>query len=325
MSSSTVIVILFSVVTSCAALLVDPFGDRDYVRFCKHPRYPFHPHSPKLLNDITAFEGPPRTLWQTEQPYEKYLPEVVRSTRNKWSALNNDIVMKYMGDEEALAFVEANFDKSVLDAFNGFPLGVMRADLWRYLVVYTYGGMYADVDVEPNVPIRDWFKGEKGWQSCSMVVGQENSVHLSQWAFAATPKHPALKAVIDLVVDRYQKGLKLNYTNFVHYHTGPGVFTTGIHNYASQTSTSCELVPGDAWMATGTRMCFLSEGRFYDVVHNLFGSTNESFMAEFGSWLFEASSLVNYENFTKERDDVMDSNKGETTPRDVPCRCTPVR
>jgi hypothetical protein len=319
MTYSTVGVILFNAVTSCVALLVhsevDPFGDRDYVHSCKQPRRPYHPFSSKLLDDITPFSGPPRILWQTEKQYEKDLPEVVTSIRRKWSALNNGIEMKYMGDEEALAFVEANFDKSVLDAFKGFPLGVMRADFWRYLVVYTYGGMYADVDVEPNVSISEWFRDEKNWQRCSMVVGQENAVHLSQWTFAATPKHPALKEVIDLIVARYQEGIKLDYQHFVHYHTGPGVFTNGIHKYASRTSTSCEsmpacpgIMPGHAWMTTGTRMCFLSEGSFSQVVHNRFGSRDANFTKEFGSW-------------TKERDDLVDSNKRQSHPRNVPCRC----
>lgn len=312
----TVVVLLLSAATSCVALVAhsetDPFGDRDYVLFCKSPRHPFHPYSRQLLDNITAFSEPPSTLWQTEKPYEKDLPEFVAQVRNKWSSLNNEIGMRYMGDEEALAFVEENFDKSVLDAFKGFPLGVMRADFWRYLVVYTYGGMYADVDVEPNVPIRDWLEDENGWQRCSMVVGQENSVHISQWTFAATPKHPALKAVIDLIVDRYQAGLKLNYTHFVHYHTGPGVFTTAIHKYASRTSTSCESIPGEAWMTTGTRICFLPEGRFHQVVHNRFGSKDENFTKEFGSW-------------TQERDHMMDSNKREKIPRNVPCRCTHAR
>ncbi|CAK0897830.1 unnamed protein product [Prorocentrum cordatum] len=124
-------------------------NDRHYAKLCVNPA---QHHSSS--DNVTRFDGPPRVLWQTEKQIEKELPDVVNSMRKKWVDLNKDIEMKYMDDGEALAFVEANFDKSVLDAFKGFPLGVMRADFWRYLVVYTYGGVYADVDdgtpVAPN-------------------------------------------------------------------------------------------------------------------------------------------------------------------------------
>lgn len=36
--------------------------------------------------------------------------------------------------------------------------GVLRADLFRYLVLMKYGGYYADVDVTCNTPIDKWFE-----------------------------------------------------------------------------------------------------------------------------------------------------------------------
>jgi mannosyltransferase OCH1-like enzyme len=329
MNSATLVSIIFLCVESCIALLAhseDPriehqhfeearFEDRHYVKACARPSQ-HHIHT----NDVTLFGGPPRTLWQTEKKLEKDLPDVVTSMRNKWSHLNRDIEMKYMSDEEALAFVEANFDKSVLDAFRGFPLGVMRADFWRYLVVYTYGGVYADVDVEPSKPIRDWLSNgnnfnpataEQNWRHCSMVVGQENAVDISQWTFAATPKHPALKVVIDLIVDRYKAGVDTNYTHFVHYHTGPAVFTAGIHMYASQTSTECKVGPAQSWVISGTQICVLRKDLFYKLITNHYGSINANFSSVLGSW-------------TDERDHILDSKKREMMyhPNNVPCRCT---
>mmetsp|Transcript_6014 Transcript_6014/g.16175 ORF Transcript_6014/g.16175 Transcript_6014/m.16175 type:complete len:349 (-) Transcript_6014:108-1154(-) len=281
-------------------------NDRHYAKLCVNPA---QHHSSS--DNVTRFDGPPRVLWQTEKQIEKELPDVVNSMRKKWVDLNKDIEMKYMDDGEALAFVEANFDKSVLDAFKGFPLGVMRADFWRYLVVYTYGGVYADVDVEPSEAIRGWLDEEENWQHCSMVVGQENGVDISQWTFAATPKHPALKAVIDLIVKRYQGGIKTNFTHFVHYHTGPAVFTSGIHMYASRTSTSCETGPGQSWVTSGTQICILPQAKFFNVVTNHYGSKNENFTNVLGSWTAERDQIV------------VDSKKrvAEHYPSDVPCRC----
>jgi len=281
-------------------------NDRHYVNVkdCVRPTAQRIPNG-----SVTLFGGPPRTLWQTERQPEKDLPDVVTNMRKKWGELNSEIEMKYMSDEEALAFVEANFDKSIVDAFKGFPLGVMRADFWRYLVVYTYGGVYADVDVEPWKAVRHWLISEENWQRCSMVIGQENGVDLSQFAFAATPKHPALKAVIDLIVARYQEGIKLNFTHFVHYHTGPAVFTAGIHMYAGRTSTSCETGPGGSWVTAGTQICVLQQAVLNDMITNHAASVNETFTNVLGSW-------------RDERDHMLDPNKrvSRQSPN-VPCRC----
>ena len=43
--------------------------------------------------------------------------------------------------------MKASFDNETYTAYRSFPLGVMRADMWRYAVLYKRGGLYADVDV----------------------------------------------------------------------------------------------------------------------------------------------------------------------------------
>ncbi len=30
--------------------------------------------------------------------------------------------------------------------FRAYPLGVMRADFWRYAILFAHGGLYADMD-----------------------------------------------------------------------------------------------------------------------------------------------------------------------------------
>ena len=36
--------------------------------------------------------------------------------------------------------------------------GVLKADFFRYLVLFKYGGFYADIDVTCNTPIDDWYR-----------------------------------------------------------------------------------------------------------------------------------------------------------------------
>lgn len=52
-----------------------------------------------------------------------------------------------------------NFNPVVYKAFLRCPMAVMKADLWRYCIIYYYGGIYADYDTicldNPNHLIKD--------------------------------------------------------------------------------------------------------------------------------------------------------------------------
>ena len=75
----------------------------------------------------------------------------------------------------------------------------MRADFWRYAILYARGGLYADVDVQSHRPLQQWLppqdKEAKGlplegkyrqysWDSCAVVIGLENKAHFCQWVSA---------------------------------------------------------------------------------------------------------------------------------------------
>ena len=75
-------------------------------------------------------------------------------------------------------------------AANCLPHGTLKADIWRYLVLWTYGGMYADIDTQPTAlfnttqPILT--AEDDGW----FVVEQFHV--LSQYVMAVSPRHPLM-------------------------------------------------------------------------------------------------------------------------------------
>ena len=73
---------------------------------------------------------------------------------------------------------------------NCLPHGTLKADIWRYLVLWKYGGIYADLDTQPtilfnttNPIIQD---SDDGW----FVVEQFHI--LSQYVMAMSPYHPLM-------------------------------------------------------------------------------------------------------------------------------------
>jgi mannosyltransferase OCH1-like enzyme len=124
--------------------------------------------------------------------------------------------------------MQKNFKGIIYNCYKKLGMGVMKADLWRYCVIYHYGGIYADTDTVLLCNPNDIINNKN-----NLVIVPENDVHLCQWIFAAPPKNPLLKTVIDLSVRRIQEEMEKssNKKHIVHYLTGPGVFTDGIEKY----------------------------------------------------------------------------------------------
>jgi mannosyltransferase OCH1-like enzyme len=110
-------------------------------------------------------------------------------------------------------------------AYGLLPLAVMKADLFRYCIIYHYGGIYADTDticlIKPNLFINNSL----------LTIVPENETHLCQWVFSAPKKSPILKSVIDLSVERILSIKEMKGEHIIHYLTGPDVFTDGIELY----------------------------------------------------------------------------------------------
>lgn len=64
-----------------------------------------------------------------------------------------------LDDSDVAEFVRMRFNRSEVELFESLPLGVMRADAWRYLIVREFGGFYADQDVEMGV-----FSNVQSWR-----------------------------------------------------------------------------------------------------------------------------------------------------------------
>jgi hypothetical protein len=64
--------------------------------------------------------------------------------------------------------------------------GTLIADLWRYLILWIYGGIYADIDTIPNeLNITDVMHHD-----AYFVIEQYHL--LSQWFMAISPRHPLM-------------------------------------------------------------------------------------------------------------------------------------
>lgn len=165
----------------------------------------------------------PNKIWQTYKTSYEDLPDYIKNHTNSWKIHNPEYEYNFMSDEDCKDFILDNYGSKYLDVFSSLPVGVMRGDMWRYLIIYSYGGIYADLDAICNVPVSKWISEDK-----KLIVCPENNIHFCQWCFAAEPESKILESVIDVMMERLLNKPQWGAPDFVHYYTGPGVWTAGI-------------------------------------------------------------------------------------------------
>jgi mannosyltransferase OCH1-like enzyme len=153
-------------------------------------------------------------------------PKLVKAIKS-WLKYTNTFNYKFYNNAMCDDFIKNNFDDKIYNAYSLLPMGVMKADLWRYCIIYKYGGIYTDTDTvclfNPHIFINDSL----------LTIVPENETHLCQWVFSAPPNSPILKSIIDLSVERILN-TPIKGEHIIHYLTGPGVFTDGIEKYLKE-------------------------------------------------------------------------------------------
>jgi len=171
----------------------------------------------------------PKNIYQTHKSisYINAKPKLLTALKS-WIKHSEEFNYFFYSNKMCDDFIKNNFDEKVYKAYSRLPLAVMKADLWRYCIIYKYGGIYADADtickINPNIFINDSL----------LTVAPENEVHFCQWTFSAPANSPILKTIIDLSVERILNMDEIKGEHIVHHLTGPGLFTNGIENYLKE-------------------------------------------------------------------------------------------
>lgn len=227
----------------------------------------------------------PKIIWQTYKTKE--LPVKGQLAAETWKSLNPGWEYRLWDDDQITRFINDNFGSDLAAVFNSVPLGVMKADIWRYAVLLKYGGVYADIDVTCVVPL-DWW--EMTWEHLRIAL--EDQMHFCQWTMAAVPGHRAFEKVLQLIVARALPGIDINYEHFVHWHTGPAVWTAGIcAELGLPLTKSSAIFQNHRREATAHRIQILPAGTFNgSLVSHAFGSKYYS-KYDYVRWLDERDRI----------------------------------
>lgn len=142
----------------------------------------------------------PRNLFQTFKT-KKLSPEFQKVV-NTWKEHNPEYNYQLYDDKDCDTFMK-RFDTRIYNAYKKIIPGAFKADLWRYCVLYEYGGVYADVDTLCIGKIDDFL-----FDTTEFVipVDMTSDYKLFNSFIAAAPRSKILKECINRIVCNVETG-----------------------------------------------------------------------------------------------------------------------
>lgn len=90
--------------------------------------------------------------WKTKEPNDS-----IDKLRNTWINKNPEFEYEYYDDNDIKKFIETHFDERVNKCYGRILNGSLKADFFRYCVMYIKGGLYIDIDISCEKPLTSMF------------------------------------------------------------------------------------------------------------------------------------------------------------------------
>lgn len=202
-----------------------------------------------------------KNIWQTWKvgPDHKDFPEKYKSLKDSWSKVNPDYNYFILSDEQCDELIRRLFElvPDVAKAYRIMPKSILKADFFRYLILFARGGVYSDIDTKALKPINTWLSMNKTLYDkpniAGLTVGIEadpdrpdwadwyaKRIQFCQWTIQAKKGHPMLRELIAKItehtLERERKGqlkkvLGKDEGGDIMNWTGPGIFTDTVFEY----------------------------------------------------------------------------------------------
>ena len=98
------------------------------------------------------------------QFWDKDIPDVVEQLTRGVEETNSAIHYEFYDDNSAAEFIEAEFDRELVNCYHSCAIPAMRADLFRYCFLAKRGGIYIDADYRAVGSVEPIISSE--WGGC---------------------------------------------------------------------------------------------------------------------------------------------------------------
>lgn len=136
----------------------------------------------------------------------KTISDNLKNYSNNWLVLNPEYELKLYDNELCEQFLLEEFSELHCDIFKFIVDGPIKSDFWRCCILYKYGGIYADADIKPLLPLRDVVDADSQFVTCLSYYGGFN-LHF----IMATAGEPLLKHLIYKYIEYYTNKIPYDY------------------------------------------------------------------------------------------------------------------
>ncbi len=161
----------------------------------------------------------PKNIYQTWKTHS--LPPSIVLIRERLQKLNPSYTLHLFDDATMDTWMREHTDEQVFQAYSKLAVGAAKADLWRYCILYSCGGVYLDIDSDILQPLDIFLL-----PTDQAVISRElNRGCFLQWCMAFSPKHPILKRAIEIATNNIMKRTSTNVAEI----TGPHPFSRAVN------------------------------------------------------------------------------------------------
>lgn len=204
--------------------------------------------------------------WKTKHNIDSKISEYIDNTKR----MNPDMKYHLYDDQDCEDFIKKEFPY-YYHIYQSLEIPVQKADLWRYLIIYKYGGYYLDIDCYTTHSLLDIKIPQRYNDNKHLLIvdiefprplcyfGMPRNPQYGQYWFAATPRHPAIRKVIHKIIANIKnKELLLEDKNTIDktlYLTGPVPWTDEIESSDDANIYKIKFNLADSLSTMGPFMC----------------------------------------------------------------------
>lgn len=134
----------------------------------------------------------PKIIHQVFGFWDNKIPKAIQKRMDTWKTTHPDFEYMLWDKKKSRQFLKDHFSW-FLTIYDSYPYQIQRADAIRYFILYYYGGIYSDIDLEPVkslVPLLEKHKNK----GC-ILYRSSNSELLTNDFMVSKPKNPFWKRV----------------------------------------------------------------------------------------------------------------------------------
>ena len=188
----------------------------------------------------------PNKVYQTWE--SRFLGKTHAKSVKKFRNLNPDLSFYLFDKDKRDGYMKSNWQgKLISDIYFNSIFGPMKSDIFRYCILYEFGGYYFDIAKACSIPLNELHeKDDTGiltYEDNDFFYPPEDKLlfelkrpfnYFLQWGLGFAPKHQFLNQIIVDIESNYhlyKKKLFINPKLAILNFTGPGAYTKVMRKY----------------------------------------------------------------------------------------------